>query len=367
MVGQHVIQRHQADAWFNYASWLPFSSLLQTTTMPQSDRSKFGVSDALVIAVLRHARYDFKSSSVKDLENDETALALWNDKMTTKRDIYRFWTRDPDGDNILPGNSFLGKMTSNKIQFWGATLWDFFWTNRLPKVPNLRTGSTSSKLSKWMIEHKETQHAAPELGWAKDEADPCQILPYPIAHVIEAQEMRIRLGLCGKSMPSGAGKVKDQGASDEKEEGSDSEASDQDEDDNEDARSDGREDQGSDKEACNQGSSEMAIDKPDDEVDNKDENDGNEDQGGANEASNQGPSEAVDKPDVEVNKDGSDGNEDQDGDLNEASDHESSKMTVDNSYGEAQSRESDKEGQEPVMVRRTLFSSCRPTDFCQCR
>ncbi len=321
--------------------------------MPESNRSKFGVSDALIIAALRHAGYNFKSSSVEDLENDETALALWNDKKTVKRDIYRFWPRDPNGDNILPGNSFLGKMTSNKIQFWGATLWDFFWTNRLPKVPNVRTGSTGSKLSKWMIEHNETQHAAPELEWAKVEADPRQIFPYPIADVIEAQEMRIRLGLCGKSMPCGAGKVKDQETSDEKEQGSDGEALDQemavDEGDNEDEGSNGKEDQGSDKEASNQGSSEMTVDKPDDEV-KKDESDENEDEDRDKEASHQGP------PKMAV--DNSDGERDNKGEgIDEKEDQAS----------EEPSRESDKKDQEPAMVRRTRFSSCRPTDFCECR
>ena len=306
--------------------------------MPQSNRSKFGVSDALVIAVLLHVHYNFKSSSIKDLEEDETALALWNDKKTIKRDIYRFWPRDPNGDNILPGNSFIGKMTSNEIQFWGATLWDFFWTNRLPKVPNLRTGSTSSKLSKWMIEHNETQHAAAELGWAKDEADPHQIFPYPIAHVVEAQEMRIRLGLCGKSMPCGASKVKEQETSDEKEQGGNSGALDQgiavDEGDNEDDRSDGKEDQGSDKEASNQGSSEMAVDKPDDEV-NKDESDKKEDEDSDKEAADQGPPEmAVDNSDGERDNKGEQG---RDGEASEEA-----------------SRESDKKDREPVMVRSTL-------------
>ena len=181
--------------------------------MPQ--RKPFCVFDALVIAVLRSAGYQPDTLLVNDLETDEKALAIWNDKKTVRRRIYRSWPRDPTGDKLLPENSCLGKMTSNEIQFWGATLWDFYWVHRMPNVPNLITVSTGSKLSKWMIEHKETEHAASEIEWAQIEADPCEINPYPIANAIEAQEMRIRLGLCGKSIPRIA-EVKGQEAGDTK-------------------------------------------------------------------------------------------------------------------------------------------------------
>ena len=182
--------------------------------MPQ--RRPFGVFDALVIAVLRNAGYQPDSLSIKDLETDEKALAIWNDKKTTRRHIYRSWPRDPMGEKILPENSCLGKMSSNEIQFWGATLWDFYWVHRMPNVPNLISISTGSKLSKWMIEHKETEHAASEIEWAQTEAEPRQVNPYPIADAIEAQEMRIRLGLCGKPMPHIAGEVQGQETGDKK-------------------------------------------------------------------------------------------------------------------------------------------------------
>ena len=211
--------------------------------MPQC--KPFGVFDALVIAVLRSAGYKPDTPSVKVLETDEKALAIWNDKKTIRRQIYRSWPRDPKGEKILPENSCLGKMTSNGIQFWGATLWDFYWVHRLPDLRYLITVSTGSKLSKWMIEHKETEHAASEIEWAQIEADPREINPYAIANVIEAQEMSIRLGLCGKSMPHIlAGQAKGQETGNEKEhsigdnvldrgsvgsdEGSNSEASDED-------------------------------------------------------------------------------------------------------------------------------------------
>ena len=178
--------------------------------MPQ--RKPFCVFDALLIAVLHYAGYQPDTLSVKDLETDGKTLAIWNDKKTIRRHIYRSWPRDPAGEKILPENSCLGKMTSNEIQFWGATLWDFYWVQRMPNVPNLITISTGSKLSKWMMEHKETEHATSEIEWAQIEADPREINPYPIADAIEAQEMRIRLGLCGKSIPRIACEVKGQEA-----------------------------------------------------------------------------------------------------------------------------------------------------------
>jgi hypothetical protein len=192
----------------------PFHHIFQTAIMPQ--RKPFCVFDALVIAVLHYAGYQPDTLSVKDLETDGKALAIWNDKKTIRRHIYRSWPRDPTGEKLLPENSCLGKMTSNEIQFWGATLWDFYWVHRMPNVPNLITISTGSKLSKWMMERKETEHAASEIEWAQIEADPREINPYPIADAIEAQEMRIRLGLCGKSIPRIAGEVKGQEAGNKK-------------------------------------------------------------------------------------------------------------------------------------------------------
>ena len=82
------------------------------------------------------------------------------------------------GQNLCPENGCLGKMTSNQIELWGATLWDFFWVHRIPNSPTYITISTGSKLSKWMMEHKEIQPAASEIEWAQIEADPREINPY---------------------------------------------------------------------------------------------------------------------------------------------------------------------------------------------
>ncbi|KAK2459360.1 hypothetical protein APHAL10511_008624 [Amanita phalloides] len=181
-------------------------------------------TDALVVAVLLSAHCETDARSFKDLQRDLNALAVWNDKKTIRRRIYRTWPRSPKGEDIHPENSCFGKRTSNKIQLWGSTIWDFFWVNRMPSVERLITISTGSKLSKWMIQHNETEHALFELEWAKEESDPRQIFPYPIVGVIEDQEMRIRLGICGKSMLNAAkeqdgddksGSGRDEGVDDE--------------------------------------------------------------------------------------------------------------------------------------------------------
>ncbi|KIL56025.1 hypothetical protein M378DRAFT_89963 [Amanita muscaria Koide BX008] len=90
-------------------------------------------------------------------------------------------------------------MTPNKIQLWGATLWDFYFTHRIPSVPRFITASTGSKLLKWMTKQGETDHAIHEMTSAANEEDPREIPPFPISEVIEAQEMNIRLGIYGIS------------------------------------------------------------------------------------------------------------------------------------------------------------------------
>ncbi|KIL69046.1 hypothetical protein M378DRAFT_69902 [Amanita muscaria Koide BX008] len=91
-------------------------------------------------------------------------------------------------------------MTSNKLQFWGATLWDFYYIYRKPSLSCLITVSTASKLLTWMTDQGET-HAIDEMASAANEEDPHEILPFPISEVIEAQEMNIRLGIYGISKP----------------------------------------------------------------------------------------------------------------------------------------------------------------------
>jgi hypothetical protein len=65
------------------------------------------------------------------------------------------------------------------VQFWGATLWDFYYVHRMPEVQGLITISTGSKLEKWMKVHGELEHSAHEIAWGENEEDQREILPYP--------------------------------------------------------------------------------------------------------------------------------------------------------------------------------------------
>lgn len=99
---------------------------------------------------------------------------------TTKhRRIFSTWPRDPNGPVIRPENSKLGKMAPNKVQFWGATLFDFFYVRRIPDCPYLATISTGSKLSEWMKEQGE-HYAKDQMARAEREPAPQVVQPYPV-------------------------------------------------------------------------------------------------------------------------------------------------------------------------------------------
>jgi hypothetical protein len=95
--------------------------------------------------------------------------------------------------DMTPENSFLGKMTPNGIQFWGATLFDFYHVQRLYDHPQLHSISTASKLAKWAKANGETDGKTKvALEWAEDEKDPEVIQPYDIQVIIQEREEFIR-------------------------------------------------------------------------------------------------------------------------------------------------------------------------------
>lgn len=103
---------------------------------------------------------------------------------TTKhRRIFSTWPRDPNGLTIRPENSKLGKMAPNKVQFWGATLFDFFYVRRIPDCPYLATISTGSKLSEWMKENGE-HYAKDQMARAEREPEPEVVPPYPVIRLL---------------------------------------------------------------------------------------------------------------------------------------------------------------------------------------
>ncbi|KAJ2915526.1 hypothetical protein MD484_g4875, partial [Candolleomyces efflorescens] len=105
---------------------------------------------------------------------------------TTKhRKVFSEWPRDPNGPILRPEESKLGKMLGNKVQFWGATLMDFYYVRRIPDCPNLATISTGSKLARWMKDKGEN-YATDQLLRAEREPYPQEVTPYPIGGLLES-------------------------------------------------------------------------------------------------------------------------------------------------------------------------------------
>lgn len=93
-------------------------------------------------------------------------------------------------DPLDPDDSFPGKQAPNGNQFWGATLFDFYYVTRLHDQPIISTGS---KLAKWAKVNNETHGPAKAaIRWAEDEDDPELIPPHNIQLRIERVEEDIR-------------------------------------------------------------------------------------------------------------------------------------------------------------------------------
>lgn len=117
---------------------------------------------------------------------------------TTKhRRIFSQWPRDPNGGTIRPENSKLGKMAPNRVQFWGATLFDFFYVRRIPDCPYLATISTGSKLWEWMKEEGE-HYAKHQMAKAEREPGPELVPPYPIDRLLKEFEVAAPVQRKGK-------------------------------------------------------------------------------------------------------------------------------------------------------------------------
>ncbi|KLO09415.1 hypothetical protein SCHPADRAFT_834055, partial [Schizopora paradoxa] len=110
-----------------------------------------------------------------------------------KRDRTRYimmtWPRDPKGEPLdeMPD----GKMTSNGLPLWGATLYDFYFISRFPDTRNLMTALSGSKIARWMRQKNEL-YAMDYLDQAEnDEPEPKVMQPYYIGEFIELIEKQI--------------------------------------------------------------------------------------------------------------------------------------------------------------------------------
>lgn len=110
------------------------------------------------------------------------------------RYVQRWWPRDPHGPTFEYGWAG-GKMTSNGNYQWGATLLDFFSTNRVPIEPKFILSTSGSRLASFArrIGEKECAWCQEELDWADAEEDPKELSPVDIGKLIEAADLQVHL------------------------------------------------------------------------------------------------------------------------------------------------------------------------------
>ncbi|KAK7030824.1 hypothetical protein VNI00_013932 [Paramarasmius palmivorus] len=107
-----------------------------------------------------------------------------------RRTIFRFWPRDPNGAVIRCTPK--GNVAPNSGSLWGATLYDFYHTNRIPDVTCSVTKTTGNKLMQWCKENSELEWAKDEIAWAEREALPKKIQGPNLAEVHTAMvDMRV--------------------------------------------------------------------------------------------------------------------------------------------------------------------------------
>lgn len=127
---------------------------------------------------------------------------VYDEKETKLRFIFSIWPRpepspsatseDPPPHKDIPSKGFFGKMTPNGL-LWGATLFDFYFVQRLFDRPELKSILTGSKLATWAKANGETDGPMKAcLEWAENEKDPELIAPYDIQELVRNREKSIR-------------------------------------------------------------------------------------------------------------------------------------------------------------------------------
>jgi len=124
------------------------------------------------------------------------------------RVVFRSWPRDPKGTciSLNLNNSLPGKMTSNGLQPWGASLGDFYHVQRVPDFDGFMMISMGSKLAAWMKANGELDFAKAEIEKAEMEENPREVPPCGISDLIEDLNPRLVAGDRGQSMQPAAEK-----------------------------------------------------------------------------------------------------------------------------------------------------------------
>ncbi|KLO09417.1 hypothetical protein SCHPADRAFT_943650 [Schizopora paradoxa] len=120
------------------------------------------------------------------------------EKRERTRYIMQMWPRDPNGEVMYEMPD--GKMTSNRLPLWGATLYDFYFVKKTPSMDNMLTFISGSKIARWMRQKNEL-YAMDYIDQAEnDEPEPRIIPPYHIGEFIELIEQQVHLRKTGRSM-----------------------------------------------------------------------------------------------------------------------------------------------------------------------
>jgi hypothetical protein len=98
--------------------------------------------------------------------------------------ICQWWPRDPKGHSIKTRLSELsyGKTTPSGLH-WGASVYNWYWYNRIPGVENFVSKATSSQLAGYMRAHGEL-YAKDLFAIADEEPDPELLPPYDLRQLI---------------------------------------------------------------------------------------------------------------------------------------------------------------------------------------
>lgn len=105
------------------------------------------------------------------------------DNTVRLRSIMREWPRDPKGPIIGKNTLPRGKEIPNGHPLWGATVFDFFFVERMQGVA-WKTAANSSRLLAWVKEIGELDHAKEEISWAEKEENPQELFPCDVARLL---------------------------------------------------------------------------------------------------------------------------------------------------------------------------------------
>ncbi|KAF8557553.1 hypothetical protein OG21DRAFT_1494727 [Imleria badia] len=115
-----------------------------------------------------------------------------------KRAVFCFWPRDPKGKILMPLTDRIRGTLSPDGYAWGETLYDLFYVNRVPYIPNSVSTITGSALREAMEELGELDAAADLIEWSKSEGKPRVLGVANTEELIRCIDKRVHLPCCMK-------------------------------------------------------------------------------------------------------------------------------------------------------------------------